>query len=169
MANPLWTYRIKLQGSTAKNVTSLTFVLEYDDAATPMDFAAAQNAANQIRGALVDITDAYVAKEDLTYLISADNQLPPGDVDVTDEAVIVCFLNDPLNLPKYHSLRVPAPTVADVFLADGETVNINSSLLIQFVQQVAQHAFVSDGEQIVTATQNGIASGHKRSRAKSYR
>jgi hypothetical protein len=126
-------------------------------------------AAAQIKGALVDIIQAYVARETLDYMISADNQLPPGNVDVMDEAAIIVFLNDPVgNLPKYHTLRVPAPKEG-IFLADGETVDIGEPTLIQYVQQIAQHAFVSDGEQVNTTSQNGIASGHKRSKAKSYR
>lgn len=169
MANPLWMYKVTLQGSTPKNKTSLNFVLEYDDAASPMDHAAALNAANQIRGGLVAITDAFLARESLDYLISADNQLPAGNIDVMDEAAVIVYLNDPTgNLPKYHTVRIPAPD-STVFLADGETVDIGDAALIQYIQQLSQHAFVSDNEQINTTSQNGIASGHKRSRAKSYR
>lgn len=169
MANPLWVYNIRLQGSTANNKASLSFVLEYDDAATPMDLGGAQSAATQIREALVEVTDAVVSKESLSYLMGSSDSLPGGGVDCMDEAVIMVHLNDPGDLPKLHALRVPAPD-SGLWLSDGETLNITNPDVASYVEQISQHAFISDGEQINLASGTaGIDSGHKRSRAKSYR
>ena len=169
MANPLWTYNVSLQGATPNNKANLRFILQYDDDSSPMDLAAALTAAGQIKLALIALTSAFVSKETLTWLMSADNQVPTNGADCTDEAVIMVHLNEPTDLPKLHALRVPAP-INPIWMPDGETLNIENLLVRAFVNQVAQHAFVSDAEQINTsAGTNGIDSGHKRSRAKSFR
>lgn len=145
-----------------------TFDGGVDDGA---DFISAQSAANQIRGALVDITDANVAKESLTNVISEDNQLPAGEILITEEAVILVHLNAPTEAQKLHALRVPAPTDAAVFLANGVDVDPTAALVVQYVQQVAQHAMVSDDEAIDVNSGkygNGIDSGYKRTKSRKF-
>lgn len=157
-------YRITLQGNQPGNRTTLAYSL--GDFPAPVDFAAVSNAANQIRGALVDITGANVSKETLSFVVSSDNQLPAAGVDVTDEAVVIVHLNEPNTLEKLHPLRIPAPIPA-LFLPGGETVDIANADLIQFVQQISQHAEVSDGESVnVASGSNGIKRGYWRSRPK---
>lgn len=168
MADPRWVYNVKLQGGTPHNTASLKFILQYDDVLTPMTLAQAEAAASQIGGALANITDAIMTKQSLTYTMDASTIMPPVAVDCMDEAVVMCYLNDSNSLPEYYSLRIPAPKAA-LFMADGETVDVVEPLLIQYVQQLAQHAYVSDYEQIDTNTgSDGMARGHRRSRAKSY-
>lgn len=153
---PEYRYNLTLRGSKAgkAGIKRMRF-----DLGEPADEAAALNAANQIRGALVDITDAFVASESLTLVVSEDNQVP-ADADVTDIANITVHLNAPTEAQKLHNLPVPAPIDA-LFLADGVTVDTSNALLIQYVQQIAQHAFVSDGEQVNTASgSNGISGGY---------
>lgn len=162
----LFLYRITLQGTKSKDTTTLTFNL--DDFPEPVDFATVLSAADQIRGALVDITDANVKGESVTGVVSEDNQLP-ADADTTDEAVISVHLNAPTEAEKLASLRIPAPIDA-IFQADGITVDVTNALLQQYVQQVAQHATVSDGEKIDTTSGTaGISAGYWRSKAKVLR
>ena len=156
----LFTYRLVLQGTKSKDKTTMAF-----DLGDLVDFPTAENLAGQIRGALLDITDALVSKETITGILSEGNQLP-ADADTTDEAVISVHLNAPAEAEKLATIRVPAPIDA-VFNADGITVNMAEALVIQYVQQVAQGAYISDGEQIDTASGNdGMAAGYWRSRGK---
>lgn len=158
-----FSYKITLQGTKPGDKTTLVFDL--GDFAEPVDYAAVLNAANQIRGALVDITDANVAKETVTGVVSEDNNLP-ADADTTDEAAIVVHLNVANTAEKLHTLRVPAPIDA-LFQPGGETVDLTNADLVQYIQQVAQHAYVSDGEQIQTGSgTDGMKRGYWRSRAK---
>ena len=162
----MWFYSITLRGYGARDKTTLTFQL--DTIGDPLaDHVAAQNAAAQIRGALLDVTDALPVQEKLTDLFFEDNTRPPADVDVYEEAAISCYLNPPNAAEKLHTLRIPAPIDA-LFMADGETVDASNSLLIQYVQQVAQHAYVSDEEKIDTTADNGIKYGYKRTKARRF-
>lgn len=154
---------ITLQGHTAKDRTTLVFNI-----GEPADHAAAQSAINQIRGALVDITKAFVAKIVLSEVLESDGQRPADtSADCFEEAAVSTYLNDALDAEKLHTIRVPAPIEA-LFLSDASTVNTANALLIQYVQQVSQHSFVSDGEKINTAIDNGIKQGYKRSRSRKF-
>lgn len=156
-------YRITLQGHTAKDKTTIAF-----DIGTPVDHVAAQSAATQLRGALVDITKANVAKETLTEILYEDGTRPAdASADTFEEAVCLTYLNQALEAEKLFPLRVPAPIEA-LFLSDAQTLDTSNALLIQYVQQVAQHAFVSDNEQINDGIDNGIKSGYKRSRPRKF-
>lgn len=159
-------YRITLQGTKPDDSTTLTFDL--GDFPEPVVFADVGNAANQIRGALVDISDANVSKETLTGVVSEDNQLP-ADADTTDEAAIVAHLNDPTEKEKLHVTRVPAPITA-LFQPNGQDVDVSNALLQAYIAQLSQHALVSDGEQInVSSGTAGIKRGYWRSRPKSFK
>ena len=156
-------YSIVLQGNAASDRTTLIF-----DLGEPADHAAATSAANQIRGSLVDVTKAFVASERLTEVLSEDGQRPTDvSADTFEEAAVMTYLNQATEKEKLYTLRIPAPIEA-LFLSDKQTVNTANSLLIQYVQQVAQHAYVSDGEQINDGIDNGIKFGYKRSRARRF-
>ena len=155
-------YRITLRGTQPGDTTTLTYDL--GDFAEPVDWSLVQAAADQIRGALVDITDAFIAKETLSGILSSDNSVPT-DADTTDELVIITHLNAVGEAEKLHATRVPAP-VSTVFQPGGEVLDKTNADVIQFVQQLAQHAYVSDGEQINTAAGNdGMKKGYWRSRS----
>ena len=164
----MWFYVVSLRGHGQNDKTSLTFQL--DTTAVPLaDYASARAAANSIRGSLVDITNAFITKEQVTEVFFEDNQRPADNVDVFEEAALVCYLNAPDEAEKLHVLRVPAPIDA-MFLVDGETVNQSNALVLQFIQQVGDHAYVSDGEQIDYSAGNngGLKKGYKRTRAKRF-
>jgi hypothetical protein len=160
-------YSITLRDS--KNLmTTMNFDLgEFSGADIATEYLAARSAATQVRGALVDITTAFVAKERLSLRLSDDNQVPGvGVADITDEAFVLTHLAPPTEARKVHGIRIPAPINA-MFLTDGVTVNIVNALLKQYVQQLSQHTLVSDGEKINLNTgADGIDSGYWRSRAK---
>jgi hypothetical protein len=157
-------YRITLQGHTQDDRTTLSI-----DIGEPADHIAALAAATQLRGALVDVTKANVARETLTEILYEDGTRPADtSADTFEEAVVLTFLNQALEAEKLWPLRIPAPIEA-LFLTDAQTVDTSNALLIQLVQQFAQHAFVSDGEQINDALQDGIQSGYKRSRPRKFK
>ena len=159
----MYQYAVTLQGHTPSDRSTMRF-----DLGTPTDYAAALNAANQIRGALVDITGAFVAKEVISVTVSEDGTRPAEGVNTFEEAAVQVYLNDPADAVKLATIRIPA-AVPGIYLVDGETVDIGDADLIQYVEQLSQHAFVSDGEQIVTTVQDGIASGFKRTRSKRFK
>lgn len=157
-------YTVTLVGTDGEKST-LTFDLgDFTEADAGADFLAALAAANQVRGALVDISDANVSQEAVRHIISEDNQLPVA-ADVFEEALVSCHLNAPTEAEKLYSLRVPAPAVEIFQGTTGsarDIVDTSNALLAQFVQQVSQHAQVSDGEQIdVTSGTNGMKRGFR--------
>ena len=155
---------ITLQGHTAKDKTTLVF-----DIGSPADHTAATSAINQIRGALVDITKAFVSKVSLTEVLEEDGQRPADtSADCFEEAAVSTYLNDALDAEKLHVIRIPAPIEA-LFLSDASTVDTSNALLVQYVQQLSQHSFVSDGEVINTAIDDGIKYGYKRSRSRKFK
>lgn len=160
-----FTYAVTLRDSRNQK-SVLQFDLGDFSTGTPGgDFDAALNAAGQIAGALAAVTDANIAKEFLGHSYNEDNQLP-ASADVTDELVVACHLAPPTQAEKLHNLRIPAPD-ASVWQTDGITADLSVAALIQYVQQIAQHAFVSDGEQVDVSTgSNGMKYGYWRSRAR---
>lgn len=114
----------------------------------------AANALNQIRGALVNITDANVKCTWLTRVYETSNVIPASG-DVFEVAVINTHLNAPTEMEKIHSLYVPAPSIGIFAGSAGTARDMVDSLdadLIDYVQQVSQHSYVSDGEQINTSS-----------------
>jgi hypothetical protein len=98
-------------------------------------------------------------------VISEDDQVP-ADADTTDELVIAVHLNDPTAAKKLGILRVPAPVDA-VWEPGGVVLDKANADVVQFVQQISQHAFISDGEQVNTSSgTDGIDRGYFRSRKK---
>lgn len=167
-------YKITLVDSFGEKSTISFYLGIFDTGTDGGDYEAALSASNQLRGALVDITDAFVNRERLEARVADDNQIPAGEILISEEAVIFTHLNAPTELQELYALRVPAPTQAAVFLADGKTVNAEAALVVQYVQQVSQHALVSDGEQINTSTGpygNGIAdpAGYLRTKKRQYK
>jgi hypothetical protein len=85
-------YRITLQGHTQDDRTTLSI-----DIGEPADHIAALAAATQLRGALVDVTKANVARETLTEILYEDGTRPADtSADTFEEAVVLTFLNQAL-------------------------------------------------------------------------
>lgn len=167
MADPLWILSLKLQGATPKNFTRLNFILQYEDAASPFNLTQAQAAANDIIDQLDAASDAVIADKRLSYVMGASPSLAAAGVDVFDEALVLVHTGTAGNMPKLAALRIPAPVA--VFESDGETLDIRNNEVENYVTAIANNAFVSDGERINLALGvNGVDSGHKRQKAKSY-
>lgn len=165
----MWFYTIVLRGYANKDKTSMRFQLDTVDVPL-LDHTSATQAANSIRGSLVDISNAFIVQESVTEVFFEDNQRPASDVNCQVEAVLMCHLNDPADAEKLHALRVPAPK-DDLFMADGQTVLQSHANVKQFIQQVGDHAIVSDGEQInyAAANNDGLKYGYKRTKAKRFK
>lgn len=160
----MWEYTIRLVDSYGKT-SSLTFVLDVADM-TGAGYDTAVSLANQIRGALVDLTDAFVQSEKVSNTIFADNTLPTGNVVIANEGVLFTHLNAPNEKQKLHALRIPAISFAHI---DTEGSVMADPQVLQYVQQVAQGAVVSDGEKINQASGNsGFAYGYLRSKHTTY-
>lgn len=160
-----WRYSVTMVDEKALK-TTLNFVAEFDNIGLTEEFDEAQIAAGALKTDLLAVSDALVYSESLTYLIGGGVTLP-ADADITDEAAIVCYLSAAGEVPKYHTLRVPAPIDA-LFESDGKTVDETNAALIAYVANFADGEWeVSDGEHIETANDNGISHGFWRSKAKS--
>lgn len=164
---------IGLRGNNGR-VSNQRFDLgDFTGATAGDDFIAALSAADQIAGAYDTITNAEIAYVNVSHSMPAHESgvIPALGVDVHDYATVSCYLSAPGAAEKLTTVKVIAP-VSGIFAGvEGvlaEKVDPTDADLVQFIQQLSQHAFVSDGEQINTATgQNGIKGGRKNSR--SYR
>jgi hypothetical protein len=151
-------YRVTLIDTKALK-TSLSFALSdtvYADAVTAIGLFAT---------ALGLVTDANIYSEHLIEVISGGVALP-ADADITDEALVVTYLSGAAEVPKYWNLRIPAP-VDGLFNADGVTVDITDTDLVDLVLNIATNCFVSDGEVVDVSVDDGISHGFWRSVKKS--
>ena len=152
-----WISRYILVGTNGLK-TSLSFRQERDGATPDVDFTAALIAHNLLATALGNVTDANIYSSQLTSLVDGSSS-KPADADITDVAFVQVYLNDPADLPKYHTLRIPAP-IAGMFNADLITVDIADTDLVAFVDVLHDDFVVSDGEVINTDEDNGVAGGY---------
>lgn len=159
----MYIYRIGLQGNGQKDRTTLAFTLH--DVA---DESEALTAALGIKNGLVPLTDANVSYESVTNVFFEDGTRPADGADCYEEAAISCYINDPADAIKLHTIRIPAP-IDSLFKADKSTVDTANTDLLTYVAALALYAEVSDGEQIVTTEDGGIADGYKRTKAKKFK
>lgn len=130
-----------------------------------LDFQEAYDDAQLIKTALQAVTGANIYKETLGQWLSGDNTLPAGPMrDITEEVVVSTYLSGAGEIPKYHSVRIPAPEEA-LFSALND-VDVSNADLIAYIAQLAAHTEVSDEEVIDTTVTNGIADAWWRTRAR---
>lgn len=146
--------------------TTLNFIYEADNLTLADEFADANTAMDDLKTDLDAVTDANFYSETLT-LLKSGNQALPADADITDLAKVAVHLSPAGEIPKYATLRIPAP-ISALFESDGVTVDETNANLIAYVAELANWT-VSDGETIQTANDNGIASGWWASASKSTR
>lgn len=124
------------------------------------DYAAALNAANQITGALANVTQATISEVTLTSIVSTSAVAGAGDL--FNQALVNVHLDAAGD--KIAQVYIPAALV-DIFVgASGaalDVVDVADAALVQYIQQLSQHSEISDGEQIDTTLQNGINSGKR--------
>jgi hypothetical protein len=152
-----WVSKYVLVGTNGLK-TSLQFRQERDGGTPDVDFTAALIAHNLLATALGNVTDANIYSSQLTSLV-AGSSTKPADADITDMAFVQVYLNDPADLPKYHTLRIPAPVIS-MFNADLITVDIADADLVAFVNALSDEFVVSDNEVINTTVQDGVAGGY---------
>lgn len=146
--------------------TTLNYIYVASNVTLADEFSDANQAMADLKAALDAVTQGNFYSENLTY-IKAGSPTLPGSADVTDLAMVVCYLSGAGEVPKYHTLRIPAP-VPGLFEADGVTVDKTDADLVAYVAEVAGFT-VSDGEQIDTSIDDGIARGWWASAKKSAR
>jgi hypothetical protein len=117
--------------------------------------------AAALETALEAVTDANILASSLTEKITGDGT-KPADADVTDQALVVCYLSGAGEPEKFWNVRIPAP-IDGMFNADLLTVDITNQPLQDFVATISSECLVSDGEPINLALQEGIHSGSWRS------
>lgn len=154
----VFTANISIKGANNKEVKRRFDLGDFDTGGAASDYAAAESAINQIAGALAAVTDGTLSSVTLTSVVSSD--AAAGGGDVFENGMVNVYLD--AGGEKVTQLYIPAP-VQGIFLAtDGknrDVIDLTDADLVQYVQQVAQHAFVSDGEQIDTTLTNGIEGG----------
>lgn len=147
--------------------TTLVYKGVFDGLSLTDEFGLANDALDGLLTDLGAVTDAAVYSVTLGHVRDTSEAIPAeGVADITDEAAVVTWLSDVGQANKFHTLRIPAPI--DMFGSDQITVDVTNANLIAYVANFAAGGFqVSDEESIVTSRDNGIVSGHWRSRAKS--
>lgn len=154
---------ITLQGATNSDRTTKRFVLDAPD------YVSASVEADQVRGALVDITKANIRRMVLSEVLLEDGTLPADNsADTFERAKVFVYTNATGDAEKLAAVEIPAPE--EVLFIDGEIVDINNALLQQYIQQLAQHTTVSDGETINTAEgAGGMKNGYKVTKARNFK
>lgn len=151
-----WRHTFVLLDSN-KLKTTLNFISEQSGVDIAAEFASANLADDNLALELVDVTDANIYSRTLSYLKGGTASLP-ADADITDVALVSCYLTGAGVLPKYTTIRIPAPS-AGIFGSDGVTIDKTDADLVSYVGVLADDFVVSDGESIVTDIDDGIAGG----------
>lgn len=153
-------------GQTSRLRYELGTTTDIGGASDDADFALVKIAFGQIVGALANVTDATIASQEITFVDGEMDASYPPAADVFEKASVVTFLEEIVNTPqKYHTLQIPAPKIG-LFLgtvgAERDEIDVADADLTQYVQQIAQHAYVSDHEKIDDSRPNeGIKSGRR--------
>lgn len=163
----IWKLSVVLKALNDRTVSKDFDLGEFDGVTLEEEFGEANNAAVQIVGALEDVTEATVVKQTLTYFM-VDNPAAAGAGDVTEYALLNVWTldeDDPTAVEHVSQHYIPAPVIGIFEGATGkdrDRIDRDDADLAQYVQQVAQHAFISDGETIQESSGvNGMDSGKR--------
>lgn len=163
----IWKLSVVLKALNDRTVSKEYDLGEFDGVTLEEEFGEANNAAVQIVGALEDVTEATIVKQTLSYVI-LDNVAATGGGDVTEYALLNVWTldeDDPTAVEHISQHYIPAPAQGifeGISGKDRDRIDRTDSDLAQYVQQVAQHAFISDGETIQEASGiNGMDSGKR--------
>lgn len=149
---------ISFKGQNGKVVKRYIDLGDFSTGTPAGDFGAAEAAITQIAGAVASVTDATLSSVTLTGVVSEDGAVGAGDI--FENAMLSVFLDAAGE--KVTQWYLPAPSIGAFLATEGknrDVVDTNDTDVIQLVQQLSQHAYVSDGEQINTTVNNGIESG----------
>lgn len=158
-------YSVTLVDSNAEK-TVLNFIIPDPGlAGQGLDFQAAYDSAQLVQTELLDVTGANIYKETLGRYLDGDSALPAGPMrDVTEEIAVSCYLTGVGELPKFATVRIPAPLDA-LFTALNDVDESNADL-IAYIAQLEANVVVSDNEVIDTTVSDGIASAWWRTKAR---
>lgn len=156
-----------LKGLNDRVVSKVYDLGEFDGASLEVEFGEANNAFVQIVGGLEAVTEATIIKQTLTYVI--DENADAGAGDVTEYALLNVWtldVDDPTAIEHVSQHYIPAPVIgifAGATGKDRDRIDRTDADLAQYVQQVAEHAFISDGEtiQYPGSGVNGMDSGKR--------
>lgn len=163
-----WRLHLTLKGNNDRTVPKEYDLGEFDDVTLEVEFGNANNAAVQIVGALSAVTDATIVKQTLSYVM-VDDPGAAGGGDVTEQALLNVWTldeDDPTAIEHISQHYIPAPEIG-IFIGpagkDRDRVDRYDLALAQYVQQLEQHAYISDGETVQYATSgvNGMDSGKR--------
>lgn len=158
---------VTLKALNGRKVSKIFDLGEFDGVSLEVEFGEANNAMVQIAGALADVTEATIVKQTLTYL-AVDDAGAAGAGDVTEYALLNVWTldeDDPTAVDHISQHYIPAPVIGIFEGATGvdrDRIDRDDVDLTQYVQQVSQHAFISDGETIQTALGVGGMDSGKR-------
>lgn len=154
----VFTGRVSMKGANGKIVNKIYDLGDFTSGTPAGDYGLAEAALTQITGALAAVTDATLSQVTLTGVVSTD--AAAGDGDVFENALVNVFLDAAGE--KITQIYIPAPAQA-IFLATAgvnrDVIDTGDAALIQYVQQLEQHAYVSDGEQINVTVNSGMKNG----------
>lgn len=155
-----------LRGADNRQVTLRYNMGEFTGADAGTEYEAAVAALGQITGALENVTDAVLVQ---SGVIQANAILGGnGAGDLFEKALVNVWAvneSDPLDVEARAQIYIPAPVIGLFQTAAGpgrNIVDVTDADLQQYVQQLAQHALISDGETIQTGSGTaGIDSGKR--------
>jgi hypothetical protein len=153
-----------LNGRTLRKVYDLG---EFNDLDPGDQYNGAHGAYTQIVGALDTVTDGVIVGSGIISAILDDAGLP-GAGDLFENAMVNVYTldeDDPTAVEHVSQIFIPAPVIGIFSAPTGalrDVVDVTDADLTQYVQQLSQHAYVSDGETIQTASgDDGMLNGRR--------
>ena len=149
---------VHFKGANNKTIKRYVDLGDFTTGTPSGDYAAALAAITQIVGAVEAVTDAVVSLVTLTGVVQESAAAGAGDI--FENAQLNVFLDAAGE--KKTQWFLPAPSIGVFLAAEGvnrDVVDTGDADIIQLVQQLSQHAYISDGEQIDTTVNNGIENG----------
>lgn len=159
-----WEMTMHTVMSNGEEVVQTIDLGEFTDPAT--ELADVDSAATQISTAYNALTKGQVSNVFVKTNIFKDNTLPTENAESWDKLSLSLFLEDVDGEKSNRTapFYVAAP-IDDAFLdtqgAGYDICDTNEALVVNFVQQLAQHARIKRNETIDEAKNNGISSGHR--------
>lgn len=155
-------YNFRLIGANGKT-TNLRFQgVEISDADLPTELNLAATALEAIRTELNDVTDANV--DAYSFEVSGTGAVGglPASADIHEEAALQMDITPAGEATKLATQRIPAPS-AGIFQGTSgpslDIVDVTDADLVAYVNALATHVLISDGEAI-----NGVLSGVRRTK-----
>lgn len=150
--------RVSLKGANGKVVNKVYDLGDFTEGTPAADYAAAEAAIGQIAGALAAVTDCVLSQVTLTSVVSEDASVGAGDV--FENALVNVHLDSAGE--KIAQQYIPGASIGIFLASEGvnrDVVDTADTDLVQYIQQLSQHAFISDGESIDTTVNAGIRNG----------